>query len=303
MRVRGCHGCQNVRVITAAADGSSLSNPGPAGWAWYVSDDRWACGGWAHGTNNMGELMAVLDLLRRTKHVAGERLHVLCDSQYVINAVTRWMPGWKRKGWRKADGSPVLNVDLMRAIDTELRGRSVTFEWVKGHAGHPMNEAADARARAAATAFQKGTTFDPGPGFPDAEAPEPLELSPPVASQPGLFEDGEPSVADIVVGLEQALLTDEIRADRRRVDALLHPDFAEIGASGRLWTRAAILDAIAPLDVIPVVEPVEVRTIADDLVLLIWRSRRPDRIVLRSSWWQRTDGRWRMRFHQGTPAD
>lgn len=154
-----------VPVIVAAADGSSLSNPGPAGWAWYISDDAWAAGGWDHGTNNMGELMAVLDLLRSTAHV-DEPLRILCDSQYVINSLTKWLPGWKRKGWRKGDGKPVLNVELMKDLDAALKGRDVTFEWVKGHAGHRMNEAADERARAAATAFQQGRQPDTGPGFP-----------------------------------------------------------------------------------------------------------------------------------------
>lgn len=78
-------------VIVAAADGSSLSNPGPSGWAWYVDEDHWAAGGWKRGTNNMGELMAVLDLLKQTAQA--DDLHVLCDSQYVINSLTRWMPG------------------------------------------------------------------------------------------------------------------------------------------------------------------------------------------------------------------
>ena len=94
-------------MITAAADGSSLSNPGPAGWAWYIDDDRWGAGGWARGTNNMGELMAVLDLLEQTAD-AREELTVVCDSQYVINSLTKWLPGWKKNGWRKADGQPVL---------------------------------------------------------------------------------------------------------------------------------------------------------------------------------------------------
>ena len=75
-------------MIIAAADGSSLANPGPSGWAWYIDDDRWAAGGWAHGTNNMGELMAVLDLLRQTADDPQE-LTVLCDSQYVINSLTK----------------------------------------------------------------------------------------------------------------------------------------------------------------------------------------------------------------------
>ena len=155
-------------MITAAADGSSLANPGPAGWAWYIDEDRWASGGWAHGTNNMGELMAVLDLLDATSGTR-EELLVLCDSQYVINSLTKWMPGWKRRGWRKGDGKPVLNVDLMRQLDQALQGRRVRFEWVKGHTGHPLNEAADERARAAATAYRDGTPVDPGPGFPGAD--------------------------------------------------------------------------------------------------------------------------------------
>ncbi|MFC7848171.1 RNase H family protein [Arthrobacter sp. NPDC057388] len=156
-------------TITAAADGSALGNPGPAGWAWYVNDDCWRAGGWPHGTNNQGELMAVLDLFRSTAHLPDEDLHILCDSQYVINSVTKWMPGWKRKGWRKADGKPVLNVDILKDIDRELAGRKYRFEWVKGHAGHELNEAADERARAVALAYQQGVAARSGPGFPDAE--------------------------------------------------------------------------------------------------------------------------------------
>jgi len=156
-------------TITAAADGSALGNPGPAGWAWYIDDDRWAAGGWKHGTNNMGELKAVLELFRATEHT-GEDLLVLCDSQYVVNSVTKWMPGWKRKGWRKGDGKPVMNVDLLQEIDEAIAGRSYRFEWVKGHVGHVLNEAADARARAAATAYQRGTEVPYGPGFGSASA-------------------------------------------------------------------------------------------------------------------------------------
>lgn len=157
-------------TITAAADGSALGNPGPAGWAWYIDDDCWRAGGWPHGTNNMGELKAVLDLLEATAVDADQHLLILCDSQYVINSVTKWMPGWKRKGWRKKDGKPVLNVELLKDIDRALAGRSVEFEWVKGHSGHAMNEAADRRANAAATAFSKKQDPDVGPGYRGAAA-------------------------------------------------------------------------------------------------------------------------------------
>ena len=152
-------------TIIAAADGSALGNPGPAGWAWYVDEDCWAAGGWAESTNNRGELTAVLELLRATAHT-GEELLIQADSQYVINSLTKWMAGWKRRGWRKGDGKPVLNEDLMRQLDEALEGRAVRFEWVRGHTGHPMNEAADARARAAATAYQRGTQVPTGPGWP-----------------------------------------------------------------------------------------------------------------------------------------
>jgi len=162
-------------TIRAAADGSALGNPGPAGWAWYVDDNCWAAGGWKHATNNQGELMAVLQFFRATAHLPDDLL-ILCDSQYVINCITKWMPGWKRKGWRKADGKPVMNVELLKEIDAALVGRTYRFEWVKGHANHPLNEAADARARAASEAFQRGKAIDAGPGWtrdgdPDAAAP------------------------------------------------------------------------------------------------------------------------------------
>ncbi|WP_166971946.1 ribonuclease H family protein [Brevibacterium atlanticum] len=157
-------------TIIAAADGSALGNPGPAGWAWYVDDDCWHAGGWKNATNNRGELMAVLDLLDSTAD-ADEDLKIFCDSQYVINALTKWMPGWKRKGWKKADGKEVLNRDLLELLDSALKGREVEFEWVKGHNNHAMNEAADDRARAAATAYQKGTEVPEGPGYVPAGTP------------------------------------------------------------------------------------------------------------------------------------
>ncbi|CAN5205505.1 hypothetical protein BH11ACT2_BH11ACT2_01000 [soil metagenome] len=151
-------------TITASADGSALGNPGPAGWAWYIDDANWDAGGWAHATNNQGELKAVLELLRATAHVDDD-LHILCDSQYVINSITKWMPGWKAKGWRKGDGKPVLNLELLQQLDEALRGRRYRFEWVKGHVGHVLNEAADARARAVAEAYARKAAIPSGPGF------------------------------------------------------------------------------------------------------------------------------------------
>ncbi|WP_136036835.1 ribonuclease H family protein [Microbacterium sp. K35] len=169
-------------TITAAADGSALGNPGPNGWAWYIDDANWAAGGSPHGTNNQGELRAVLELLRATAGT-DEKLLIECDSRYVIDSVTKWMPGWKRRGWRKSDGGPVLNRDLLEGIDEAIRGRDVEFSWVKGHAGHPLNEAADERANAAAKAYQQGQEPRRGPGFTLAtDAGAAVAASAPVAA-------------------------------------------------------------------------------------------------------------------------
>ena len=151
-------------TITAAADGSSLGNPGPAGWAWYGDEGTWDAGGGPHGTNNLGELTAILRLLEATAET-GEELHILADSQYAINVVSKWRLGWKKRGWTKADKKPIKNLELIQEIDRDMEGRRVTFEWVKGHAGHHMNERADDLARACAEAYQAGRTPEPGPGF------------------------------------------------------------------------------------------------------------------------------------------
>ena len=266
-------------TIVAAADGSALGNPGPAGWAWYVDDNCWRAGGWPHGTNNMGELMAVLDLFKSTAHMPEEPLHILCDSQYVINSVTKWMPGWKRKGWKKSDGKPVLNLDLLKEIDAALVGRKYTFEWVKGHAGHDLNEAADDRARDCRHCLpgqarsQLPARVSPAPGVrraakqrTPAVRPVAPELPRPAGpaqttlfldelEQPDLFsmlEDeadpafstGHQDALESVVELERELLDPAVRADPLRAGELLHPDFEEIGASGPPLVRQEILELL-----------------------------------------------------------
>lgn len=143
-------------MIEVATDGSCLGNPGPAGWAWYVDDTTWACGSWAHGTNNMGELAAIA-------HAAAELpaeadLRILADSQYAIKAYTAWAPGWRRRGWVTSKGAPVANRDIIEAGLDALAARtgSTTFEWVRGHSGHPLNEAVDRLALYAATIGRDG---------------------------------------------------------------------------------------------------------------------------------------------------
>ncbi|MDN6239964.1 RNase H family protein [Corynebacterium variabile] len=285
-------------TITAAADGSALGNPGPAGWAWYIDDDTWRAGGWPHGTNNMGELKAVLDLLESTADAgrADEDLLVLCDSQYVINSVTKWMPGWKKKGWKKRDGKPVLNVDLMKAIDAAMQGRRVRFEWVKGHAGHPMNEAADQRANAAATAFQKKQAPQEGPGFDGASSPAPAAAT------------GVASTADAVVDRELALLSDAVRGDRELASRLLHEGMTEISATGQRYSRDDVLDALSPLvgfDAVDEVCAADITSsqIAPDVFLLIYTTSGVAGTVARSSLWVREGEQWTLRHHQATPTE
>ncbi|MCQ9384309.1 ribonuclease H family protein [Brevibacterium moorei] len=171
-------------MLTVAVDGSALGNPGPAGWAWYIDADNWAAGGWPKATNNRGELQAVIEVLEATADT-GEDLHLMADSQYVINSVTKWMAGWKREGWKKRDGQEVVNKDQMVRIDelmsaAKSAGRTVDFEWVKGHAGHPLNEAADDAARGAAEAYRNKRAPDAGPGLAGAQAgrPRPAEARP-----------------------------------------------------------------------------------------------------------------------------
>ena len=312
-------------TIEAAADGSSLGNPGPAGWGWYVDENHWACGGWSRGTNNMGELMAVLDLLRQTAD-RPEDLRVFCDSRYVIDAVTKWTPGWKARGWRKADGKPVLNVDLIQPIDDllaqrRMSNRRVDFVWVKGHAGHRLNEAADRIANGAAAAYQAGTVPDPGPGYAvsrpvpgerPAESCPPPDLPEHPADRPehpaDLFSmvseagsaQAEPSGDDIesVIELERSLQTPAIRSSARALDALLHPDWSEIAPSGRSVDRQSTSMPLRPNSV--AVEDVQATRLADDVILLVWRAVAPECSTWHSSVWVRDDGRWRQRFRQGT---
>ncbi|WP_114855479.1 ribonuclease HI family protein [Brachybacterium sp. YJGR34] len=307
--------------ITAAADGSALGNPGPAGWAWYIDETTWRAGGWPHGTNNMGELKAVLDLLEATAADADQHLRILCDSQYVINSVTKWMPGWKRKGWRKKDGKPVLNVELLKDIDRALAGRSVEFEWVKGHSGHALNEAADRRANAAATAFSRGRDPECGPGYRAAAAAVPadepaddlfslLDRTAPEPSRCSSAGEETVLVADApgatsfeqVTSRELALLSDALRADPPSAAELLHPEFTEIGASGRRYDREEILAALAPVPGLRAEELVA-EEIVPGAVLLQYTTVGPHGTAHRSSLWVRTRDRWLLRHHQGTPVD
>jgi ribonuclease HI len=137
------------QVIVVYTDGSCLGNPGPGGWAWAVDGGRWDSGGETHTTNQRMEVTAVLQALRS---LPGP-LHVISDSTYVVNCFRQqWWVGWKRRGWRNTQGKPVANQDLWKELLTLAldSSRPVTFEWVKGHSGDPMNDRVDQLATEAA---------------------------------------------------------------------------------------------------------------------------------------------------------
>lgn len=209
----------STQEIIAAADGSALGNPGPAGWAWYIDDDHWASGGWAHGTNNMGELKAVLDLFEATASRPEAKLRVYCDSQYVINSLTKWMPGWKKKGWKKSDGKPVLNRDLLEALDQALTGRDYEFIWVKGHAGHELNEKADSLANGAARAYQEGREPAHGPGFGASGEPAAEPVEAPIVNAPAAEPVLSESSADAHLPVQEFTAA-EIENAQRGVESL-----------------------------------------------------------------------------------
>ena len=154
----------------AYTDGACSGNPGPGGWGALlvaregdsVLRERELSGGEAETTNNRMELLAAISALESLTRPAD--ITVVTDSAYVRNGITTWLEGWKRNGWRTAARAPVKNEDLWRRLDTARSRHSVTWEWVRGHAGHPENERADALARAGMNPFKK----TPRPAGPDA---------------------------------------------------------------------------------------------------------------------------------------
>lgn len=148
----------NTRLV-AATDGSCLGNPGHAGWAWAIADNldtlevaEWGSGYIGEATNNIAELTALLELLRAVP--VEQPLEIRLDSQYTLNAASKWRAGWKRRGWCKSDGKPIMNRALIIDLDAELHGRDIRWVWVKAHQanGDPLNAFVDEAARAAARA-------------------------------------------------------------------------------------------------------------------------------------------------------
>jgi ribonuclease HI len=141
-----------VEIFT---DGACRGNPGPGGWGAllrYGGTTRELSGAEAQTTNNRMELLAAISALEALKRPC--KVVLTTDSVYVRDGITRWLAGWKRKGWRTASGSPVKNQDLWQRLDAAAARHEVRWEWVKGHAGHPGNEAADSLANQAIDRMQ-----------------------------------------------------------------------------------------------------------------------------------------------------
>ena len=135
--------------VTIFTDGACSGNPGPGGWGAVLiaanGTEKELCGGERATTNNRMELMAAIQALEALKKPCRVELHT--DSQYVMKGITEWVHGWKQRGWKTAAKDPVKNEDLWRRLDEARLRHHVDWRWVKGHAGHELNERADELAR------------------------------------------------------------------------------------------------------------------------------------------------------------
>ena len=154
------------RVVRLYTDGSCRGNPGPGGWGVLMcwrSRERELTGGEAWTTNNRMELMAAIQGLEALKR--GMAIELYTDSRYVQQGITGWIHRWKANGWRTAARKPVKNADLWQRLDQAMARHRVTWQWVRGHAGHPQNERADALAREGMeAAARRASGSGPGAG-------------------------------------------------------------------------------------------------------------------------------------------
>ncbi len=147
--------------LFAYTDGACSGNPGPGGWgvvleAWdgaTLVKSRALSGGAAEATNNRMEMMAAIVVLETLKRPSA--ITVVTDSTYLKDGITGWIHGWKKNGWRTSSRKPVKNTDLWQRLDAAQARHQVTWEWIKGHAGHEQNERADALARAEIKALKE----------------------------------------------------------------------------------------------------------------------------------------------------
>ncbi|THF55895.1 ribonuclease HI [Pseudothauera rhizosphaerae] len=145
-----------MEVVEIFTDGACSGNPGPGGWGAILragAHEKELWGGEPHTTNNRMELLAVIRALNALKRPVDARVHT--DSQYVQKGISEWIHNWKARGWKTAAKEPVKNADLWQALDDAARRHKVDWIWVRGHAGHPENERADALARRGVDAVRK----------------------------------------------------------------------------------------------------------------------------------------------------
>ncbi|HRE59740.1 MAG TPA: ribonuclease HI [Micropepsaceae bacterium] len=141
--------------VTIYTDGACLGNPGPGGYAAILlsgTNRREVTGADPATTNNRMELMAAIAGLEALKVPCEVSLYT--DSRYVADGITKWMPDWKKRGWKTASKKPVINLDLWQRLDEARNRHKVRWHWLRGHAGHALNEEADRLARAAINGFQ-----------------------------------------------------------------------------------------------------------------------------------------------------
>jgi len=137
-----------TKRVDIYTDGACSGNPGPGGWGAllrYGDNEKELSGGEAHTTNNRMEMMAVIRALEALSQPC--TVCLTTDSKYVSDGITRWLPGWRQRGWKTASRQPVKNTDLWQRLDALCAGHTIEWRWVKGHSGHIENERVDKLAR------------------------------------------------------------------------------------------------------------------------------------------------------------
>jgi ribonuclease HI len=150
-----------VEIFT---DGACSGNPGPGGWGALLragGHERELKGGEATTTNNRMEMMAAIAALEALKRSSAVQLYT--DSSYLKDGITRWLPQWKKRGWKTADRKPVKNVDLWQRLEAAVAAHDIRWHWVRGHDGHVENERADLLAREGMKPYQPAKTRSPSP--------------------------------------------------------------------------------------------------------------------------------------------
>ncbi len=137
---------RSKKTLVIYTDGACSGNPGPGGWGallLYGGREKELFGGEEDTTNNRMEMMAAIKALESLKPDYKKQITLWTDSKYLLDGITKWIHGWKKRGWKKADKKPVLNKDLWQRLDEAREGKDIDWKWVKGHAGVEGNERAD----------------------------------------------------------------------------------------------------------------------------------------------------------------